>query len=149
MRASLRLTPLFLLLLACGSGNQQARLLEPEIGLYQEPISRFLLQYPGQISVPFQMEVRNPSGESLQLKRLELLTVGTGAYQVRRLPMSFNVTIGPGQTKVIPFTSWAYAQGGRTGASEPVTIRGIAYFEGPEGMFRKVFTQHLSQMGNE
>jgi hypothetical protein len=136
-------------LLACGSANQQARLLEPEIGLYQEPISRFLLQYPGQISVPFQMEVRNPSGEPVKLKRLELLTVGSGAYQVRRLPMSFNEVIGPGQTRVIPFTSWAYAQGGRTGANEPVTIRGIAYFEGPDGMFRKVFTQHLSQMGNE
>src|SRR5688500_2682899 len=134
MRASLRITPFLLLSLAGGSVNPEVRLLEPQIGLFQEPISRLLRQYPGQLSVPFQMEVRNPSGEPVKLKRLELLTVGSGAYQVRRLPMSFNEVIGPGQTRVIPFTSWAYAQGGRTGANEPVTIRGIAYFEGPDGM---------------
>ena len=127
---------------ACASSPKQARLLEPQILLFQEPLSEFLLQYRGnRISIPFSMAVKNPSGEPITLRRLELQNIGTGAYYVRRLPIFFQQLIQPDETKTVTFTVDAIAQGGRLGASEPVTLRGIAYFESPAGNFHKLFTQ--------
>ena len=125
---------------ACRS-SQQVSLLQPEIALRQEPVPQFLLQQRGPITVDFQVAVRNPSGEPIILRRLDLQNIGSGAYLVRRFPTVLNAPVAPGETKVVSFHTNAWAQGGRMGSTEPVTLRGIAYFEGPDGTFQKIFTQ--------
>lgn len=130
-----------LLVAACSSSNR-VTLLEPQIQLFQEPIAEFLLQYRGnRIAIPYTLAVKNPSGEPITLRRVELQNVGTGAYYLRRLPAFFQQVIRPDETRVVNFTMDAVAQGGRLGANEPVTVRGIAYFESSTGNFQKVFMQ--------
>lgn len=141
--AKVSLLVLLLAAVACSSSSRQVKLLQPEIALQQEPLSQFLLQYRGPIAVGFHMAVRNPSGEPIVLRRLDLQNIGGGAYLIRRLPVFINEHIAPGETKVMSFTTNAYAQGGRLGSTEPVTLRGIAYFEGPDGTFQKIFTQTI------
>ncbi|MGH9456177.1 MAG: hypothetical protein ACRD2J_00880 [Thermoanaerobaculia bacterium] len=144
------LAPLVLLVLVagCASGDRLDRRHDPdapEIALAQVGEYGFALQYTGPISISFEMAVRNPSDEPIRIRHVKFSTVGSGAYYVRTEPHFVNQTIPPGKTLVTSFSLPAYAQGGSTGSREPVTLRGIAYFEDSEGSFQKVFFQSLRQ----
>lgn len=144
-----RTAPLFFLLvvplvLACSS-SRDSGIIKPEIQMVQVGDYAFTLQYQGPITISYQLAVANPSGEPITLKQIKFANIGSGAYYVRRDPHFFNAIIPPGKTLVTSFALPAYAQGGMTGSREPVTIRGIAYFESPVGKFQKVFFQNLRQ----
>ena len=70
----------------------------------------------------------NPTNETFKLRRLNLQTIGPGAYSLRTgdSPMNFSA-------------------GGFMRASEPVTLRGLAYFDGPSGSFVKMFNEVIPQ----
>lgn len=129
---------------ACSS-SRDTGVIQPEIQMVQVGDYSFNLQYQGPITISYQLAVANPSGETITLKQIKFANVGTGAYYVRRDPHFFNTIIPPGKTLVTSFALPAYAQGGSSGSREPVTIRGIAYFESPLGKFQKVFFQNLRQ----
>jgi hypothetical protein len=141
------LTILALSVLSCS--QNKVNLLRPDVAIGQVPIPQFLLERSGPISVTYQMQITNPSGEPMTLRRLDLQTVGSSPYVLRRLPLLFNKVVPPNETVVVTFDAWGYARGGRVGASEPVTVRGIAYFETPEGTLQRVFMQNFSPTRGE
>jgi hypothetical protein len=51
-------------------------------------------------------------------------------------------TIEPAQVNLSAATPMSHPT-----ATEPVTIRGTAYFRGPSGSFVRIFAENLSQMG--
>lgn len=138
-----KLIALSLLVIAACATKPKVQLLQPEIAIQQVPISSFLLQYSGPISVSYQMAVRNPSSEPITLRRLDLQVLGTGPYTIRRFPLTFKQVIAPDATEWVNFSVQAYSRGGRLGVNEPLTLRGIAYFEAPSGQFHRMFTQHI------
>lgn len=135
--------------LAWSCSQTKVDLLKPSVAIGQVPIPVFLLERPGSISVTYQMQITNPSSEPVTLRRLDLQTVGSSPYMLRRLPLMFRQVVQPNETVVVTFDAWGYARGGRVGASEPVTVRGIAYFDTPEGMVQKVFMQIFSPTRGE
>lgn len=145
-----RTAALVLLLVAAGliqacSTSSDSGIIKPEIQMMQVGDYSFTLQYQGPITISYRLAVANPSSESIKLKHIKFNNVGTGAYYVQRAPHFFNATIPPGKTMVTDFSLPAYARGGMTGSREPVTIRGIAFFESPLGTFQKVFFQNIRQ----
>jgi hypothetical protein len=107
--------------------------------------SAFLMEIGGVLSLGFRMQVQNRSGEEITLRRLELQTMGATPYLLRNLPLHFKEVIAPGETRVVTFSIDALSRGGRTASSEPVTLRGIAYFQSKTGNFQTVFVQYLRQ----
>ena len=102
--------------------------------------------FRGPMNVQYQLAIHNPTNATYTLRRLDLQSVGQGAYSIRTGNSPITRTIAAGGTTTIGLSAWARARGGYLTAEEPVTIRGIAYFEAPDGRhFQRVFTQTLSQ----
>ena len=59
--------------------------------------------------------------------------------------------VAPGQTAQVSFWVHAYQTvlPGSFGASEPVTLRALVYFESPSGQFHQVLQKVLSQFENQ
>ena len=100
-------------------------------------------QLRGAFSLSFALQVRNEADVPLGLYRVELESVGPGAYEIARVSQAFDRTIAPGATETVEM--WAVAVAGRsvTGLEGPVTIRAIFHFEAEGETFREVLTRNL------
>jgi hypothetical protein len=134
-------------LASCSSSSStpKANIIQPEIDLVQV-VGPAELNYPrGGADLRFELEIENRSGEPITLKRVELATIGTGAYSLRRESVIHNETIAPHATGHV--TAWAKAQlyGGTVSEQEPVRVRGVLHFESPVGPFHAVVVREFRQ----
>lgn len=145
--------PLLLALLAatmlaggCSSASNPAAAQRPEIVLDQL-VGPADLGYPGgRLDIQYQMSVINHAPTAIRLRRLDISSVGGGAYFLRREALPFDELIEPEHRATVTF--WVHAlQAGSfgRGSNEPVTIRGIVYFDGTAGRFQQIFMRDLSQ----
>jgi hypothetical protein len=138
------------LLAACSSSdnNKNATLLKPELAL-EQLVGPSELGYPrGRIDVQFALHIGNRSGEPITVRRVEIGTVSTGAYALRRESFVFDKQIPPGGVDAVTFWARGYARGGGPnafGATEPVTVRAVVYFNSPAGPFQQVLVRDLGQ----
>ena len=140
------LSILFLWAAACASSNQPAG---PEVAvrLAQANAPNDVFYFAGPVSIQYQLAITNPTNQPLTLERLDLQTIGPGAYSLRTAATPMNLKIPPNGTSVFNIAVWGRSRGGYLTATEPVTVRGTAYFRGPSGTFVRIFTENLSQMG--
>lgn len=143
MRRTLFTVLALTLVLGCSSSRTPAGLTPPEIQMMQVGDYSFTLQYTGPITISYRVAIANPSSESIRLRQMKFSNVGSGAYSLRNDPHFFNRDIPSGKTLVTTVAIPAFSRGGRTMSREPVTIRGIAYFESELGNFQKVFFQNF------
>ena len=131
---------------ACSSiDNAPVELIPPEIGLRQLGGPGLAgSQVTGPISINVRLTVRNPSAETLTLKRVDFATVGQGSYYVSGASRPFGKSIGPDQT--IELDTWlpADSEGSIIGNNGPVTMRVTAFFDSEVGQFRKVYTINMN-----
>jgi hypothetical protein len=137
---------LALFVVACAS-NQQSSGPEVAIHLTQTNTPNDIFYFAGPVAIQYQVAITNPTNQPLTLQRLDLQTLGPGAYSLRTAPTPMNVTVPPNGTSVFNISVWGRAHGGYLRSTEPVTIRGTAYFKGPTGSFVRIFSENLSQMG--
>ncbi|HVT02692.1 MAG TPA: hypothetical protein VHL58_04870 [Thermoanaerobaculia bacterium] len=135
--------------LSCGtSSSGRAQIIEPEIQLVQTQ-GPSDMNYSGPVSIKFEMQVDNRSGEPIILRKLDLRNIGSGPYVLRSRPVFFNSRFPAQKVSTIEFWAEAYSRGGPLGSDEPVMVRGIAYFDTPAGPLHKIFTQMISQYRNQ
>jgi hypothetical protein len=131
---------------ACSTiDNAEVDLIPPEIALRQLGGPGLAgSQVTGAISVNMRLTVRNPSMETITLKRVDFATIGQGAYAVANVSRPFGKTIGPDQT--IELDTWvpADSEGSIIGNNGPVTMRVTAFFDSEVGQFRKVYTINMN-----
>jgi len=146
-----RLAPAALFLLAaagCSSSRPggDAKLIKPEISI-EQVVGPAELGYPGGlIDVQYEVTIANRSAEPLSLRRIEVSSVGGGAYRLRRESFPFNVTVPADRQGTLRF--WAHAlQSGAVfrGSNEPVTLRAILFFDSPAGRFQQIMMRELGQ----
>ena len=132
-----------LFLVACASSNQTKG---PNVTVQLQPLGTVsnIFYYRGPINVQYRVAVTNPTNQPLTLTRLDLQTIGSGAYALRANGTPMNVKIAPNGTTEFTISVWGYARGGYLASSEPVTLRGTAYFQGPSGSFLKLFNENIS-----
>jgi hypothetical protein len=138
---------LALLAAACSTGGgQNAKIVPPEIELV-ELVGPSEFGYSGRADIQYQMRVGNRSGEPITLRRVEISSVGTGAYVLRRDRFSFNERIEPDGFGTVTFWAKAMTRGTTSGfaSTEPVTLRAIVYFETPVGPFQRIIIRELGQ----
>src|ERR1043166_9577 len=85
---------LMIFLTACASGNK-VNIIRPEIELVQL-VGPSDVGYPvGQIDIQYGMRVSNRSQEVITLRRVDISSIGSGAYTLRREQHPFNEAISP------------------------------------------------------
>ena len=149
-RGLLLLSILFAACATTKSDTTQVKIPEPAIGL-EQVVGPRELGYPyGQIEVKYNFAVQNNSNITILLTRVDLQPTGVagGAYTLRRDFYNFKQEIPPHSVGIVTF--WAKATGWGRGQreNEPVTVRGVAYFDTPQGKTQTVFIKELSQYGD-
>ena len=131
------------------SKTPRAKIPEPSIGLEQAVGPRELGNPYGRIEVKYNLAVQNNATEPITLIRLDLQTINPagGAYSLIRDFHNFRQTIPPNSIGVVTFWAKAFSWGRGPRETEPVSVRGIAYFESPSGTLQKIFITELSQYG--
>ncbi|HVR38456.1 MAG TPA: hypothetical protein VMU84_05120, partial [Thermoanaerobaculia bacterium] len=97
------------------------------------------------INVQYRLTINNPTNDEVKLRRLELQTIGPGAYSLRTGASPITATIPANSSITIPLSAWGRAPGGFFRSNEPVTLRGVAYFDSRNGAFLRQFNEVLSQ----
>jgi hypothetical protein len=137
---------ILLLLAGCASGAQDdanAPNVELHLAQYESAPNAYL--YGGLVNVRYELSVANHTKEPITLTRIEIRTIGSGAYTIRPTSTRINADLAPGQGKTIPISIWGSARGGNLASLEPVTLRATAYMKGPSGAFVRLFTEYLRQ----
>ena len=101
--------------------------------------------FGGSVNVRFAVSAMNRTKDPITLNRIEIRTVGSGAYTIRPTPTPINLKLAPGQEATVPISLWGFSRGGYASAREPVTLRAIAYMTGPTGPFVRLFTEYIPQ----
>jgi hypothetical protein len=128
-------------LAACASTSATP---EVSVALAQVSGSRDMFFFAGPVNVEYEVTVTNPTNEPVTLRRLDLKTVGAGAYTLRTPSQPLQVTVRPGMVSVVRVSANAISRGGNANSAEPVTVRGTAYFDAPSGAFTRVFNESFS-----
>ena len=134
----------FLLLAGCASSGQQSG---PPVTVQIQQVNNVndVFYYRGPVNVQYRVAINNPTSEPMTLTRLDLSTIGPGAYSLQANGTPMNLKVPPNSTAVYTISVWGYARGGFMASSEPVTLRGTAYFQGSSsGAFIKMFNENIS-----
>ncbi len=132
---------------SCASSKNKTNIAEPGIGL-EQIVGPAQLGYPyGQIEIEYELTVQNNASQPITLIRVTVQSLSSagGAYTLRRDFYNVRQTIPPKSVGVVTFWAKAIAWGRGIRETEPVTVRGIAYFESSNGIFQKIFIRELSQ----
>lgn len=136
---------LAVLFLAAGCASQQDSGPAVTVRIAAVDTASDLFYFPGPISLRFAVAVSNPTNEPITLRRLDIRSVGSGAYALRANSTPMNVKIAPNTSATFSISTWGRSRGGYLNSTEPVVLQGTAYFDrpGPGGTFVKIFQQNV------
>jgi hypothetical protein len=136
---------ILLLLAGCASGvdDPNAPNLVVHVAQFESQPDAYL--FGGSVNVRFAVSAANRTKEPVTLNRIEIRTVGSGAYTIRPTSTMLNINLAPGQEATVPISLWGFSRGGYASAREPVTLRTTAFMTGPTGTFVRLFTEYIPQ----
>jgi hypothetical protein len=146
------LLPLILVLAACSSMSPgtKVNIPEPELQIVQL-VGPGEQTFPdGNFEVKYQLQIANRSDIPITLVKLEIRTSNPagGAYTLRSpFTYFFNRIIAPKSMDTVDFWARAVGYGHSMRETEPVTMRGVAYYQTPRGYYNQPFVRELSQYG--
>jgi hypothetical protein len=129
------------------SAQPKAAIPSPGIGI-EQVVGPREVGYPyGPIEVKYNFAVQNNATIPITLIRVDIQSDNPagGAYSLRRNFYNFKQEIPPNSIGVVTFWAKAFGWGRGMRETEPVTVRGVAYFQSPNGNLQKVFIRELSQ----
>jgi len=137
-------------LAACSSAPQgpKAEITAPDFDI-EQTFGPGDVGYPdAPIDVKYTIRIRNRSTLPMTFRRVNLHTVNPsgGAYTLTPPhEHSFNVEIPPNGEKLVELWVHARSYGESMRDREPVTIKGVAYFDTPQGYYNEPINQELQQ----
>jgi hypothetical protein len=102
-------------------------------------------QVTGPVPVNFRIQVFNPSSEDIELQRVELQTIGYGAFTINNASRPFDKPIPSGSRVEVETWIGAVANDTIIGINGPATLRVTAYFKSPFGVFKQVYTKDVNR----
>ncbi len=147
--APLRMTLAFLI--GCASAapqNKTASLSEPEIHIHQlSNVSEAARHITGGISVQYRVEITNRANQPITIKRIDLVSLGTGAYTLRPSSNPFDARLNPGDATALELWAPAYIDDPTiVGANGPVSLRITVQYETPAGTSQSIVVQQVHAM---
>ena len=130
---------------ACASGTQRpATITQPEILL--EPATPIFFGSGTSTAASLNLSIANTATVPLTIVKVRIETSGAADYNLQTYDRSYRDTLGPGQMKVIPIVTQAFAAYAGVRPSEPMSVRVFVYFESAAGNFREISLQQLRPM---
>jgi hypothetical protein len=135
-----------LLVAACASRGAKAPVALPEVTIVQTGgVANAARSVTGPIPVRYAIRVANQAKETVTLKRIEMSSMGAGAYTLPSTSRPFDVAIPPdGYKDVEVFASAVVEQATIVGANGPVTLRLILHYNSAHGQFQDVVVQQVN-----
>lgn len=140
-----------LLLAACSAATSgpKANVAQPQFAI-EQLFGPAEAGYPvGPLEVQYRIEIANRADVALRLERITISTVNPegGAYTlVAPHDYHFTKEIPSRSTDTVEFWAKAYGYGRSMRDTEPVTIKGVAYFRTPAGEYlNQPFVRELMQ----
>src|SRR5438067_3604675 len=122
---------------SCATSKQPAvskpKIPEPSVGI-EQAVGPADLGYPyGPIEIKYNLAVQNNASETITLVRVNIQSINPsgGAYSLRRDFYNFKQPIPSNSIGVVSFWAKAFSWGRGPREAEPVSVRGVAYFESP------------------
>jgi hypothetical protein len=138
-------------LIGCASAAPDSRkaLDEPQIQITQlSNIGEAARHMTGAISVQYRVDVENRARTPITLKRIDIVSIGAGAYNLRATSVPFNQQLNPGESRPVQF--WVPASIDDPtilGANGPVTVRLTVYYDTPDGAAQTIVVQQVQAGG--
>ena len=127
----------FLLVAACAAVD-----VPPDVNARLEQIETSGdLRFSGPIYVKYRVWASNFTEEPITLDRVELHTIGPGAYTLNEPALPLKLTIPPKEGASAVVMARGTATGGTMSMNEPVNVRVTAYFTRGGKSFVRVFNQ--------
>lgn len=130
-------------------GGPKANVPQPQFSI-EQTYGPYEANFPyGAFEVKYRFEIANRAEVPLTLKRITVNTINPegGAYTLTSPhDYYFNRTLAAKSVESVEFWARAYGYGRSMRDTEPVTIRGVAYFQSPAGYVNEVFVRELGQI---
>ncbi len=128
-----------------GLGKAKVNLVEPEVIISQVNfVPQVARDITGNVPVHYQVKVANRSAEPITLTRIEVRSVGAGAYSLSPQTHPFKQKIAPDGFEVVDFWAPAVIEDPTVyGANGPVTLRTVAHFDSAVGQFENITIQQV------
>ena len=144
MKSAVSVVAVVVLLAGCASSTPSSG---PDVKVHLEQVSGppDVYYFAGPVNIQYRLSITNPVNEPLTLTRLDLQTLGPGAYSLRTENTPMNLKVPPNTTASYVISVWGRARGGYLSSGEPVTIRGTAYFQSDvtKKPFVRLFTENI------
>lgn len=143
-RTLLILTALAIAGCAANQLASKAPIAEPDVTIDQlSSVAPAARNMTGGITVDYQVTVHNNANIPITIKRVDVNSIGAGAYDLDPTSKPFDLTIAAGGTSSVEF--WAAGVASQTilGANGPVTVRVVVLFDSPAGQFQTVATEQV------
>lgn len=102
----------------------------------------------GAISVQYRVDVENRARTPITIKRIDVVSLGSGAYNLRSTSVPFTESLNPGESRPVQLWAPAYIDDPTIlGANGPVTIRLTLYYDTPAGTFQSIVVQPVQGGG--
>ena len=134
-------------LFSCASA---APLAEPEIHISQiSSLAEAAAHVSGNISVHYQVDIANHTNVTMTIKRIDVLSLGEGAYTLRPSSNPFDATLKPGETTALQFWAPAFiADPTIIGANGPVSLRVTTQYDTPSGRAQSIVIQQVHPLSS-
>ena len=142
-----------LVLFGCTSAAPQqktAPLNEPEIHISQiSNLAEAAAHVSGNISVQYQVDIANHTKVSMTIKRIDVITLGDGAYTLRPTSTPVDKALRPGESTAVQFWAPAFiADPTIIGANGPVSLRVTTQYETPAGSAQSIVIQQVHPLSS-
>jgi hypothetical protein len=131
------------LLAACASSNKNSGP-AVEMHITATNLTTNTLYFRGPMTAALEMTINNPTADAITLRSLDLRTEGPSAFRLRTGSTAVNKTIPPNSSATLTMSAWGQSAGGYFASSEPISIRGLAYFDSPHGSFTRLFNDVIT-----
>jgi hypothetical protein len=131
----------FLLLGGCAShtNNTKVDVAQPQVEIQQlSSVPLVAEQVTGGMPVQYRMSVTNTAQVPITLKRVDVRSMGSGAYDVPPTSKPYSLVIEPGATEAFDLWIPAYATTSVAGANGAVALQLRTQFDTASGSFQNV-----------
>lgn len=142
---------LFLLALmfsSCSSSRvpSNVSMIPPELMIRQVGGTAYAARHEeGNIPMRFEIDILNKTAEPITLERIEMQSMGEGAYTLSTITKPFDRRLEPDRVETVELFAPAYVNKTILGGNGPVTLRATAYFKNSLGSFRQIYIQQVNE----
>ncbi|HEX9605982.1 MAG TPA: hypothetical protein VF962_02015 [Gemmatimonadaceae bacterium] len=131
----------FIAAVACATDKNTEKIADPDFALVQlSQMPEVARNVTGGFPVQYRLHVGNRAAVPITLRRVNVQSVGLGAYDVPSTSRPFNLAIAPEKSVAVDFfVPVIVTQPTILGANGPVTLRGVVTFDSELGPFQRTF----------